>query len=400
MSPAIIAAAVAWEDVLWRVAAFVVGLLLLWGAIRAAVGVMLVPRPAYTALARMAGAVIKWIFSAVAARSRDYLSLDRILAAQGPATVLAFLVLFLTIFVVAFALIFYGIGSSDFAEAVTRSGSGMTTLGFEAVKKPAGMFVMFVAAFLGSTVIAVFIGFLLTLYAAYTAREAGVSELSLLTGEPAWGPEMIVRSRRVNDAPSAGTVEKWIAWMCALRVNQYIYPLLNHFRSPMPNRHWVTSLLALLDAMAIRITALDEESEPSLVRFLAEGANTMHMLRRSELARSAPADNHDDVTAWRFESELLLSDQAPAGDPGITREEWDAAMKFLADNGARLKADREGAWRTFARIRAHYAAPACFLADALFAPPAPWSGPRPAMKRFKWRTVWPQLAREAGFGRA
>jgi len=262
------------------------------------------------------------------------------------------------------------------------------------------MIVMFVAAFLGSTVIAVFIGFLLTLYAAYTAREAGVSELSLLTGEPAWGPEMIVRTRRVNDAPTAGAVEKWIAWMCALRVNQYIYPLLNHFRSPMANRHWVTSLLAVLDATAIRITALDEETEPSLIRFLAEGANTMHMLRRSEMARHAQSDDSDDVTAWRFESEILSADQTPAGDPGVTRAEWDAAMKFLADNGARLKPDREAAWRTFARIRAHYAPPACFLADALFAPPAPWSGPRPRMRRFAIHTMWPELARNAGFGKS
>ena len=399
MSPALIAAAVVWEDALWRGLAFVVGLLLLWGAIRAAVGVMLVPRPAYTPLGRLVGGVTKWIFGAVAGRSRDYLALDRILAAQGPATVLAFLTLFLTIFVVAFALIFYGMSGSDFAEAVARAGSGMTTLGFEIVKKPAGMIVMFVAAFLGSTVIAVFIGFLLTLYAAYTAREAGVSELSLLTGEPAWGPEMIVRSRRVNDTPTVGAVERWVGWMCALRVNQYIYPLLNHFRSPTPNRHWVTSLLALLDASAIRITALDEETEPSLVRFLAEGANTMHMLQRSETARHARSDDADDVTAWRFESEILKSDQAPAGDPGITREEWDAAMKFLADNGVPLKADREAAWETFSRMRAHYAQPACLLADELFAPPAPWSGPRPCMRRFKSRTVWPQLAREAGFGR-
>jgi len=132
----IIVAAVAWEDALWHGLALIVGLWLLWEAIRAAVGVMLVPRPAYTALARVVGSVTKWIFGAVAGRSRDYLALDRILAAQGPATVLAFLVLFLTIFVVAFALIFYGMGGSDFAEAVARAGSGMTTLGFETVKNP------------------------------------------------------------------------------------------------------------------------------------------------------------------------------------------------------------------------------------------------------------------------
>ncbi|MBJ7258250.1 MAG: hypothetical protein JHD33_01835 [Chthoniobacterales bacterium] len=398
MSLPFIAAALGWAVVLWRACAVVLGIWLLWEAIRAAVGVMLVPRPGYTALALFAGKITKSLFAAAARRSRDYFALDRVLAAQGPATVLFFLAIFLTIFVAAFALIFYGIGGTDFTGAVARAGSAMTTLGFESVNLPVSRFVMFSAAFMGSTIIAMFIGFLLTLYAAYTAREAGVSELSLLTGEPAWGPEMLVRSRRVGDVPTASAVAKWISWMCAMRVNQYIYPLLNHFRSPIPNRHWVTSLLALLDASAIRIASVDEPTEPLLVRFLAEGASTMHMLRHSELARTARRDERDDVTAWRFESDILAADTTPTGDPCVTRAEWDAAMKFLAGNGVPLKADREAAWRTFARIRAHYAPPACFLAETLFAAPAPWSGPRSPMRHFQFKTTWPQLAAEAGVG--
>lgn len=397
--PALASALGSWEGILWRAAALVLGLWLLGAAIRAAVGVMLVPRPGYTTLALLVGKITKLIFTAVAGRSRSYLSLDRLLAAQGPATVLFFLSLFLTIFVAAFALVFYGIGGIDFAGAVARAGSGMTTLGFEPVNRPGQALVMFVAAFMGSTVIAVFIGFLLTLYAAYTAREAGVSELSLLTGEPAWGPEMVVRTRRIGDRPTVSDVGKWISWMCAMRVNQYVYPLLNHFRSPLPNRHWATSLLALLDATAMRLAAVDEPADPSLVRFLAEGANTMHMLRRSEAARRETADDIDDITAWRFESEILSSSAPASGDPGITRAEWDAAMKFLADNSVPLKPDGETAWRTFARIRAHYAPPAYFLADVLFAVPAPWSGPRPSMRHFKVMVTWPQLATQAGFGK-
>ncbi len=53
----LIAAAAGWEHALCRGLAFVVGLWLLWEAIRAAVGVMLVPRPAYTKLAQIVGAV-------------------------------------------------------------------------------------------------------------------------------------------------------------------------------------------------------------------------------------------------------------------------------------------------------------------------------------------------------
>ena len=398
MSLPLIAAVGDGGSLLWRGAALVLGVWLLWEAIRAAVGVMLVPRPGYAALALVAGRITKSLFGAAARRSRDYFALDRMLAAQGPATVLLYLAIFLTIFVAAFALIFLGIGGGDVSAAFARAGSGMTTLGFAGVVETPALVVMFAAAFMGSTIIAVFIGFLLTLYAAYTAREAGVSELSLLTGEPAWGPEMIVRTRRVGDAPTVNDVAKWISWMCAMRVNQYIYPLLNHFRSPMPNRHWVTSLLALLDSTAIRIAALDEKVDPSLVRFLAEGANTMHMLRRSELARHVRLDDSSDVTAWRFEREILAEGGPVSGDPFVTRGQWDAAIKFLADNGLPLKTDREAAWATFTRIRAHYAMPACFLAERLFAPPAPWSGPRSPMRHFQFKTAWPQLATQAGFG--
>lgn len=400
LAPALAMAVGGWEDPVWRLGSLALGVWLLFAAVRAAVGVMLVPRPDYTLIAVMVGKATNVMFRAAARRTRSYFLLDRMLAAQGPATVLSYLALFLAIFVGAFALVFYGIGGSGFVEAVAQAGSGMTTLGFEAVRRPLTLFVMFVAAFLGSTVIAVFIGFLLTLYAAYTAREAGISELALLTGEPAWGPEMVVRTRRVGDTPTADDVERWISWMCAMRVNQYIYPLLNHFRSPVPNRHWVTSLLALLDSVAIRLSAMDEQPLPSLVRFLAEGANTMHMLQRSETAFRMKPDNVTDITAWRFESEILTARGPAQGDPCVTRAEWEAAMDFLAANKVPLKADRDTAWNTFARLRAHYAPPACFLADVLFAVPAPWSGLRPSMRHFKVRTMWPQLASEAGFGKS
>ena len=389
-----------WGGVLWRGGALVVGIWLLWAAISSSVGLMLVPRPTYTKLSLAVNAVAKRVFQAVARRSADYFALDRLLAAQGPATVLFLLGLYLTIFVIAFALIFYGIEGISFLEAFARSGSGMTTLGFDVVQSPLPIFVMFLAAFMGSTIIAVFIGFLLTLYAAYTAREAGVSELSLLTGEPAWGPEMVVRTKRTGEAPDRALIGKWISWMCAMRVNQYVYPLLNHFRSPMPERHWVTSLLAILDAVAIRMSATDLPSDSSFVRFLAEGADTMHLLRRSEMARRGSKGDEEAVTAWRYEREILSSDAATATNPCVTREEWDEAMKFLAENGIPLKADRDEAWRDFSRLRSQYAAPACYLAGALFAVPAPWSGPRPTMKRFTVRTMWPQLAREAGFGKS
>jgi hypothetical protein len=152
-----------------------------------------------------------------------------------------------------------------------------------------------------------------------------------------------------------------------------------------------------LDAMKAlkgRLDGLDEQ-----IGETEQYSKTLvHMLRRSELARHSRLDDSSDVTAWRFEREILAEGGPVSGDPFVTREQWDAAIKFLSDNGLPLKTDREAAWATFTRIRTHYAAPACFLAERLFAPPAPWSGPRSPMRHFQFKTAWPQLATQAGFG--
>ncbi|MFM8788435.1 MAG: hypothetical protein ACKOEI_01000, partial [Chthoniobacterales bacterium] len=101
-----ILAAAGWEDLLARGLAVVVGLSLLWAAIMAAVGVMLVPRPSNQRLAVWVSGACHVVFRAIAHRARNYVQLDRYLAVQGPATVLLYLALFLFIFVGAFSFIF------------------------------------------------------------------------------------------------------------------------------------------------------------------------------------------------------------------------------------------------------------------------------------------------------
>jgi len=388
-------AAEGWLDAALRVASLLGGLWLLGAAIIAAVGVMLVPRPTAGILARILAKGLHAFFHACASRLKSYETLDRLLAAQGPSTVLLFLVVFLGIFVTAFAFIFYGITGLSFPQALYQAGSGMTTLGITATLGPWGLAVVFAAAFMGSTVISVFIGYLLTLYSAYTARETTMSELALLCGEPSWGPEFLVRLKLIQGSVDATSSEKLIDWMCSLRVTHYIYSILNHFRSPIPNRHWVITLLSVLDAAAIRLAATREEPDLKLVRLIAEGADTLHMLRLSELARTNARIDGQGMSTWRIESAILhhqaKSDEA-AQDPGITRSEWDWAMGFLTENGITLRDDREASWKIFCRLRSHYYEPAYFLAETLFAVHAPWSGPRSLKAASGSTNLWPQLA--------
>lgn len=389
---AFLAAAAGWEDQLARGVALVVGLSLLWAAIMAAVGVMLVPRPSNQRLAIWVSRACHVLFRALAHRARNYVQLDRYLAVQGPATVLLYLALFLLIFVGAFAFIFYGVTGCAPLEAFYRSGSSMSTLGVVNATGPGALTVMFVAAFSGTTVISVFIGFLLTLYSAYTARETYMSEIALSVGEPGWGPETVARLQRLEGALTDDEVAGCVQWICAMRVSQYIYPLLNHFRSPVRNRHWVATLLAILDATAIRAAAIEGKVSTSSARLLAQGTQAFHSLKDSEISRTSSTDGEGNVVTWMVEEEMMdTKPGAGVPDCGVSRAEWDQAMEFLAANNIALLPDREASWQIFSRIRARYFEPAYFLAGQLSAVNAPWSGPRhPA---YDFPPEWPYLSR-------
>ena len=379
-----------------RGTALIVGLLLLWAAIMAAVGVMLVPRPSNQRLAVWVSRACHFVFRTIAHRARNFVELDRYLAVQGPATVLLYLALFLLIFVGAFSFIFYGVTGCTPLEAFYRSGSSMSTLGVVNASGPGALTVMFIAAFCGTTVISVFIGFLLTLYTAYTSRETYMSKIALSVGEPGWGPETVARLQRLEGALTANEVADCVQWICAMRVSQYIYPLLNHFRSPVRNRHWVATLLAILDATAIRAAAIEGKVSTDSARLLAQGAQAFRSLKDSEISRTSDSDSESHIVTWMIEEEIMgTKPGAGVPDCGISRAEWDQAMEFLAANDVALLPDRDAAWQIFSRIRARYFEPAYFLAEQLSAVNAPWSGPRhPA---YEFPPEWPYLSRHYFF---
>ena len=105
------------------------------------------------------------------------------------------------------------------------------------------------------------------------------------------------------------------------------------------------------------------------------------------------------MMTWIIGEKMLHPDKnEPLPDPGITRAEWDEAMRFLAAYGIALKPDAELAWRIFCRIRGQYVEPAYFLTNHLAAVNAPWSGPRhPA---FEFPLIRPILARKFFAGSA
>ena len=104
------------------------------------------------------------------------------------------------------------------------------------------------------------IGYLPTLYAAFNRREALVTMLDSRAGVPSWGPELLARTHyglgsgvsAVGELPEL--FEEWERWSADVSESHTTYLTLINFRSPRPLSSWLTAQLAVLDAAALYLS--------------------------------------------------------------------------------------------------------------------------------------------------
>ena len=110
--------------------------------------------------------------------------------------------------------------------------------------------------------VALQIGYLPTLYAAFNRRESLITMLDSRAGVPSWGPELLARTHyglesgvsAVSELPEL--FETWEQWSADVSETHTTYAPLVWFRSPRPLSSWVTAQLAVLDSAALYLTLL------------------------------------------------------------------------------------------------------------------------------------------------
>lgn len=370
-----------------RVACLVLGIALTACVVFTMVQAMLIPRVRRRPVSRLVLGMVGLIVRRPLLLMRSYPAQDRWLSGAAAIALLLQLVIYVTLLIGTMGLVVFGSSALSLGDSLYQSGATVTTLGIVQPVDDASTVACFVAAFLGLVVIAVFIGYLMAIYGDYTSREASMARASMLAGEPAWGPAILARAQALG-LPNRPIpeVDSWIDWACDLRVNQLVNPILGWFRSTSPHRHWCITLLAMLDATALRISMTDEQPDASSVMLVTEGTLALSALAGTELGHGPRTCN------WDLERVLLSQDTTSGGsDPGLARHEWDRAIDYLDGLGIPAPADRDRAWQRFASIRSFYAPMAQQIALRLHAVPAPWSGPRnPSLP-----TQWPEFAQAA-----
>src|SRR5271170_3380105 len=261
-------------------AAVVGALLILFGA-WSVIGTVVVPRRIRSWLTRGLAIAVDMTFHYVADHFDSYEQRDRILAAQAPIQLILQIVVWLAVFEVGFALLLWpSMGNAGLAGAFELAGSSLCTLGYLAPRSGGPTGLADVASLVGLGTVALQIGYLPTLYAAFSRREALVTMLDSRAGVPSWGPELLARTHyglgsgvsAVGELP--GLFEAWEQWSADVSESHTTYAPLIWFRSPRPLSSWVTAQLAVLDAAALYLALLPNASGLIQARLCLRGGFT------------------------------------------------------------------------------------------------------------------------------
>ena len=351
--------------VVGRDLAAVVGALLVISAAWSVIGTVVVPRRVRSRLARAVAVAVHGAFHFVADGFDSYEPRDRILAAQAPVQLILQIVVWLAVYELGFALLLWPtLRTGGLPDAFALAGSSLCTLGYLAAPNGGSRVLVDIAALVGLGTVALQIGYLPTLYAAFNRREGLVTMLDSRAGVPSWGPELLARTHYgLGSGVSAmgklpELFEDWERWSADVSESHATYLPLTNFRSPRPLSSWLTAQLAVLDAAALYLSLIPEAAGAVSARLCLRGG--FSCLATIARARGFPipedADPKDGIT--------------------LTYEEFVEAIDRLASVDFPLERSNEDAWADFVGWRVNYEAAAYAIAQVIDAPPALWSGPR------------------------
>src|SRR5579862_9540576 len=242
------------------------------------IGTVVVPRRIRSRLTRAVAIVVNATFHAVADQFESYEARDRILATQAPIQLILQIVAWLAMFEVGFGLLMWPfIGKAGLLGGFEQAGSALCTLGFLSPPSKPVEALDTLAAFSGLGTVALQIGYLPTLYAAFNRREALVTLLDSRAGVPSWGPELLARTHyglgtgvsAVEELPEL--FEEWERWSADVSESHTTYLPLVIFRSPRSLSSWVTAQLAVLDAAALYLSLLPDAPKAISARLCLRG---------------------------------------------------------------------------------------------------------------------------------
>ena len=303
----------------------------------------------------------------------------------GPLSLIALLFLWACALIFGFALLQYGGGAHvtagntpiTFSLLLYHSGETLFTLGYGDIT-PASNFsrILSVAeAGMGFAFLAVVIGYLPTIYSAFSRREIEISLLDARAGSPPSATELLKRAA-TNSEPAGldALFHDWERWAAEVLESHLSYPVLSFYRSQHSNQSWLSAMTVILDATALVVAGID-------------GVNNEQARRTFKIARHAVVDLAQVVNA-RYDANA--PDRLSAEDLARIRGD-------LAEKGFRMQ-NNPAAEQKLRDLRSLYEPYAQGIARNLFIPLPPWI--RHDTIKDNWRSgPWDRIIQAQGLGK-
>jgi Ion channel len=192
---------------------------------------------------------------------------ENFLAYFGPLSLILLLVLWAFGLILGFALLQYGSGEHlhlgpepiTFGTLVYLSGETFFTLGYGDIV-PASSISRALAvleAGMGFAFLGTVVGYLPTIYSAFSRREAQISLLDAYAGSPPTGSELLARLGTAEQRLLDQLFRDWEKTAGDVLESHISYPPLCYFRSQHRNQSWLTALTAILDATSLVIAGVE-----------------------------------------------------------------------------------------------------------------------------------------------
>jgi hypothetical protein len=186
----------------------------------------------------------------------------------GPLSLLVLLGLWALTLIFGFALVQYGAGEHvqlsgapiSFGLLLYHSGETFFTLGYGDIvpTSPIARLLAVVEAGMGFGFLGTVVGYLPTIYAAFSRREVQVSLLDARAGSPPTAAELLGRfGNRPQQLEFDQILREWERWAGEVLESHISYPPLGFFRSQHSNQSWLGALTTILDTSALIIAGVD-----------------------------------------------------------------------------------------------------------------------------------------------
>ncbi len=301
----------------------------------------------------------------------------------GPLSLILLLVLWAVGLISGFALLQHGTGAHlqtqgevvNFWTLLYSSGETFFTLGYGDVVPITGWSrtLAVLEAGMGFAFLGVVIGYLPTIYSAFSRREIQISLLDARAGSPPTAAELLSRLGGCQQAVLDQILRDWEHWAAEVLESHLSYPVLISFRSQHSNQSWLGALTAILDTTALIMMGIDGLAE-----------------HQAQLTFSAA--RHAVVDLAQVVS-VPYDAQAP---DRLSPQELTRLRQILAESGLHLLEDAE-AEQKLAHLRTLYEPYVMAIARRLAITLPPWI--HSEKRKDNWQAgPWDRLIQSRGLG--